>query len=353
MKVIQKSLSDLFGGNAPAQLTLNVNQWEEGEELAKLVPQKDDTYLFPKDMVRDINAWVNHCEEPLFLFGPTGSGKSTFIKQVCNRMGIPLYRMTISQDTELSEIFGHYVLGPNGTEFRYGPAAMAAMNGGWLLLDEIGRGAPSVVVGLNGLLEGGPFVIPANGETIVPNGNFRIVLTDNTNMSGDESGGYNTSNIQDISVPDRVGMAIHVPYPVDEERVLIQQTLDAMVDDGALEYWFDQEGITVKTEQGTKTGKDVTRDEFISAICQVRDMVRSQSRDGGNDNAGALERTMSVRSLQRWIRYCVAFIGAPNRGVSAIHYALSRALTNTCSPSTKVAIHTIVQSVFGIEEKLQ
>lgn len=350
MKVTTKTLAELFG--APSQLVLRCNEWEEGEELAKLVPAKDDTYLFPKDMVRDLNAWILHSTEPLFLFGPTGCGKSSFVKQAANRLGIPLFRMTISQDTELSEIFGHYVLGPNGTEFRYGPAALAAKHDGWLLLDEIGRGSPAVVVGMNGLLEGGSFVIPANGETIIPNANFRVVLTDNTNLAGDESGGYNTANIQDVSVPDRVGMAIEVAYPIDEERTIIKQTLE-LISDSSLEYWLDQEGVTVKTEQGPKSGKSVTREEFIDAICQVRDMVRSQSRDGGNDNAGSLERTMSVRSLQRWIRYCAAFIGAPNRGVSALHYALSRALTNTCSPSTKVAIHTIVQSVFGVAETLQ
>lgn len=361
MQITQTRLAEAFGINGTPLSGINPDImvgkaiWEPSDdtELQKLIPSIDDSYRFRKEMVRDFFAWKRLNSEPLFLFGPTGCGKSSFIKQAYARLGTPLYRMTINNDTELAEIFGHYVLGENGqTIFRYGPASLAAKHGVPLLLDEIGRGNPAVMVGLNGLFEGGAFTITGNGETVVPHKDFRIILTDNTNLAGDESGNYSTAMIQDKSILDRIGMTIEVGYPVEEEKALLTEKLATLADDKLLSYWFDQEGMQVSTDSGVRKGSAVTRDDFIHGILQVRDMIRKQSRDCGNQSASALERTMSVRSLQRWVGYCVAFVGAPNQGVSALHYALERALTLTCTPSTKIAIHAMVKTVFGVNEKL-
>lgn len=362
MQIVTKPLAEVFGANGiplngiNAGITIPTQQWEAGDdtEIQKLIPPVEENYRFRNELVRDFFAWQRFSKEPLFLFGPTGCGKSSFVKQAYARLGTPVYRMTINEDTELAEMFGHYVLAENGqTAFRYGPVSLAAKHGVPVLLDEIGRGNPAVIVGLNGLFEGGSFTITGNGETVVPKDGFRIILTDNTNLAGDESGNYNTAAIQDKSIPDRIGMALEVGYPVDEEKALVGDALAKLADDKYLTYLFDQEGLTVSTDTGTRKGAQVTREDFINGILQVRDMVRKQSRDCGNQSASALERTMSVRSLIRWVNYVVAYVGAPSQGVSALHYALERALTNTCTPSTKVAIHAMVKSVFGVDQKLR
>lgn len=370
MKIVQVSLAALFGNNGqphpelPDTIYLDKWEWEGNEtgamaELKKFIPEINPDYRFRVGMVRDFCAWFLINKEPLFLYGPTGCGKSSFVKEVYARLGIPLYRLTISQDTELAEIFGHMVLVEGGkTEFRYGPAALAAKHGLPLLLDEIGRGNPAVMVGLNGLFEGTAFAITGNGEVMVPKESFRVILTDNTNLAGDESGNYNTAMIQDKSILDRIGMSIKVDYPDAEEREILRDYLAKLAPVDLLEYWFDQEQLQVSLKddkgvvQTVKKGSDVTLDDFITGILQVRDMVRQQSIDGGNTDAAALERTMSVRSLTRWVGYCIAFHTNTDRNLSALHYALERALTNTCTPTSKLAIHAMVTSVFGVKEKL-
>jgi cobaltochelatase CobS len=369
MKFIKVSLATLLGVNGVPMEGINpgilVEQtvWEDGDddEIRALVPVIDPTYRFRKEMVRDFMGWRRFNKEALFLYGPTGCGKSSFVTQMYARLGVPLYRMTINEDTELAEIFGHYVLEENGqTVFRYGPGSLAAKYGYPLLLDEVGRGRPGVIVGMNGMLDGVAFTITGNGETVTPHPNFRPILTDNTNLAGDESGNYNTAMIQDKSILDRIGMSIKVGYPVDEEKAILTEELARIApEDNMLTYWFDQEKMQVSIKDsagvstGVRTGAAITREDFIQGILQVRDMVRKQSRDCGNETAAALERTMSVRSLQRWVSYCVAFIGAPNQGVSALHYALERSLTHTCTPSTKIAIHEMVKAVFGVSEVLE
>lgn len=361
MQKITISLAEAFGFNGtplqyiPAEIVVVKTIWEDGdnEELKKLVPTVDPNYRFPKEAIRDFRMWLDQMTEPLFLFGPTGSGKSSFVTQAYARLGLPLFRMTISASTEETEIFGHYTMSEGGaTVFRYGPASLAAKHGFPLLLDEFGRGNPDKLVGLNGLFEAGePFVITGNGETIVPAEGFRIILTDNTNLCGDETGNYNTSNIQDKSLLDRIGMTIQMTYP-EEEKELLSSKLDELFDDKLFPYWLDQEGIQVTTDTGVKKGSDVSREEFLQAIVQFRDMVRKQSRDGGNQTSSALERTISVRGLLRWLTYCKAFFFLPNLHRSALHYGLERGLTNTCTASTKIAIHAMVKTVFGVSEKL-
>lgn len=361
MKRISLSLAAVFGLSVPT--TITIGGWEHDPQepdsyLAYLrdhVPQVDSGYKFRKGLLRDFNAWSQSCTEPLFLYGPTGCGKSSFVQQVAARLGIPLFRITGNADTELAEIFGHYVLAENGqTVFREGPGTEAARAGAWFLIDEVDRMSPATLVGLNGLLEGGPFTLTGKGgEIVIPKPEFRVILTANSNMAGDESGNYNTAMIHDKSICDRVGMALEVGYPDDEERVILSETLVNLgADDKLLQYWFEQEGMQVATDAGVKKGSSLTRDDFIHGILQVRDMVRKQSRDCGNQTSAALERTMSVRTLQRWVQFCIAFVGAPNQGNSALHYAMERALTNTCTPSTKIAIHEMVTSVFGVKPVL-
>lgn len=362
MKKVKVSLAAAFHCNGkpvadiPAAVMVDKLEWDDGDDAAmrKLIPPVNMSYRFRKGLVRDLNTYWRVCNEPLFLFGPTGSGKSSFIQQAYARLEVPLFRMTLSSDTELAEVFGHYVLGENGqTVFRYGPAALAAKFGFPLLLDEVGRATPETLIGMNGLFEAGsPFVIPGNGETVIPHADFRLILTDNTNLAGDESGNYLTAMVHDKSVLDRMGMSIEVGYPVDEERELLTEQLALLANDKLLTYWFSEEKMEVATPLGIRKGQDITRSDFIEGILKVRDMIRQQSRDCGNHSASALERTMSVRTLQRWLQFCIAFVGAPKQGYSALHYAMERSLTNTCTPSTKIAIHAMVKSVFGVSEKL-
>lgn len=361
MKKVLFSLASVFNLPLPSNFTIGGWQHDPQEQdphLAYLrdhVPHANPDYRFRKDLVRDFNVWFKSCTEPLFLYGPTGCGKSSFVLQVAARLGIPVFCITGNADTELAEIFGHYVLGANGeTVFREGPATEAARAGGWFLIDEVDRMSPATLVGLNGLLEGGSFTLTGKGgEVVIPHPEFRVILTANSNMAGDESGNYNTAMIHDKSITDRVGMALEVGYPDEEEKEILSNTLVSMgVNDQLLSYWFEQEGMKVATDAGTKTGNELTRDDFLHGILQVRNMIRKQSRDCGNQTAAALERTMSVRTLERWVQFCIAFVGAPNQGNSALHYAMERALTNTCTPSTKVAIHEMVTTVFGVRAKL-
>lgn len=360
------SLAEAFGPSFPQALTVNgyekivvtdemsAGEVARAEYLSAHIPAAQPGYVFRPDLLRDFNAWYKTAgSRPLLMYGPSGSGKTSLARQFAARIGVPVFQITGSSDMELIEIFGHYLPSQDGVVFKEGPATEAARVGGILIVDEIDRMRETVTVGLNGLFEGGPFTLAGKGgEVIVPHKNFRIVGTANSNLSGDESGLYNTARIHDKALVDRFFMSMEVGFMTPAEEKSLVLGIFAKMNDKAMSFWFDEEGIKLADETSgtTLVGSHVTRDKFAEGMLKVANMVRKQTRDGGNTADSALERGISTRKLLDWSEQCLAFCHAPKLGKSGLHYALKTSLTNTCNPSTKVAIHEIVKSVFGVEE---
>jgi cobaltochelatase CobS len=70
-------------------------------------------------------------------------------------------------------------------------------------------------------------------ETITGYKEFRIALTSNTNGSADDIDLYNTANVQDQAMINRVDMFINVPYPSEssERKIIAQLNPDMDGDD--------------------------------------------------------------------------------------------------------------------------
>lgn len=355
MNIVQKSISGLFELPVDASILTNAVELIQGQDdlLAIQVPKKKEGYIFRRDLMRDILAWHNMMEEPIFLFGPTQCGKTSVLRQVANRLQVPLWSVTGHRQLELTEIFGQYGLNEaGGYVWMDGPLTQAARHGGWFMINEIDRIRPDVLVGLNDVLEMDDFTLSnKQGEIVKLHPNFRIVCTANTNLAGDEGGNYNTANIHDKSVLERFGMMLAVDYPAeDEEKALLEQIFSDLSDDD-LKLWFSEENIRVEKADGSGVleGEFVDRESFIRGLLRVTKMIRGQSIDGNSQSGSALERTMSTSTLLRWAQQCITFRVATKFDMSPLHYALERSLTNGCTSTTKLVIHEIVQNVFGVE----
>ncbi len=315
------------------------------------VPPVDAGYVFRKDLIRELNFWYTQTSgDVLCLWGPTGSGKTSLVNQFLARLGVPVFHLKGHKKMELIEAFGHYVAGPNGqTIFNYGPVTNAARFGGVVVINEYDRIQPSTAVAFNDVFEGGEFAIPGkHGETIRPRPGFRIVITANTNLVEDVSGLYQTASTHDISLLERL-YSIRIDYPDEEAERKVVANAIARYDDKLLSYWFDQEGMKLVTKQGEKHGAAISREEFIQGVIDVAHKIRKQSRDGGNDDDSALERTMSTRIVAKWAAYSVGMCGAATTlGLSALHYAMRKCLSDFATESTRIALHQAVEEVFGV-----
>jgi hypothetical protein len=155
-------------------------------------------------------------------------------------------------------------------------------------------------------------------------------------------------------VLERFAMMLEVSYPGEAEERALLESVFSELDDEDLKLWFSEENIKVENvdKQSPATvleGEFVDRESFIGGLLRVARMIRNQSIDGGSQSGAGLERTMSTATLIKWAQQCITFRGATKFDKSPLHYALERSLTNGSTPTTKVVIHEIVKSVFGVD----
>jgi cobaltochelatase CobS len=297
-----------FNIPAPANLMIVGNQ-----ETGPFVPTLDPSYVFRKEMLRDVLAWLaDSSGEGLYLFGPTGCGKSSLICQVAARLNLPVERVNAHSRLELAELTGHFLLTGGSMHFIHGPLSIALRDGYLFLLDELDLLDPATLAGLNTVLDGSSLSIPETGEVIVPHPEFRFVATGNTSGAGDRTGLYQGALRQNLAFMDRFWVvAVSYPDPELENEVL---------------------------SRSAPLLPEILRRRMVEVANEVRRLFLGESEE-----ASAIEVTMSTRVLVRWARLAIRFSGAP------LAYALDRALTFRAEPATREAIRQIVQRHLGDE----
>lgn len=200
----------------------------EQSHHAEMVPAISREYVFEVDDLKAVTLGLE-MNKPTYVYGHKGTGKTELIEQVAARTGRPLVRVQHTINTEESHIVGQYLLKNGHTEFSLGPLPFAMLNGLIYLADEYDFALPSVTATYQPVLEGKALFIkeaPENMRIIKPHPNFRFIATGNTNGSGDESGLYAGTNIQNAANYDRFALMIHKHYmkKADEQRIIEQRT---------------------------------------------------------------------------------------------------------------------------------
>lgn len=179
---VRRRASDMFGA---AFGTTELPGFSPGQQT----PQADPHYLFREDHVRVGLLWLSgRIKKSLYLSGPTSAGKTSFVEQLCARMGWEVFRFAAHRDVELVDLTGSMDLTRDGTEFSPGLLykAMTAP-AGVLLIDEMDLLPPAVSAGLHTVLDGKPLWVPQAKEFIYPGPNFRLAATGNSSGLGDST----------------------------------------------------------------------------------------------------------------------------------------------------------------------
>jgi hypothetical protein len=97
--------------------------------------------IVPHDLVSIIGSNQFY---PIFITGHSGNGKTMSIEQACAKAKRKFVCVSMTPETDESDLFGNYVLINGQMEWRDGPVTVAARQGAVLCIDEIDYGAQNL-----------------------------------------------------------------------------------------------------------------------------------------------------------------------------------------------------------------
>lgn len=119
------------------------------------------------------------------FFGPSASGKTTFVRMMAGALKLPFALVTGNRDTETAQLFGHMTIKDGDMVFVDGPLTQIVRYGGIFLFDERNMVNAGVVSATNNLLDDTRMcTIPQTGETIRAHKNFRYCEAFNIGYEG-------------------------------------------------------------------------------------------------------------------------------------------------------------------------
>lgn len=195
------------------------------------------------DKFEDVLFWATQ-RQPVYLFGPAGTGKNVLSEQVAEAMELPFYYAGCLQQKYELEGFINAAGEYQETEFY-----KAFTQGGVFLFDEIDGTAAEVLIAFNAALANGYYNFPKHGKTKAHE-NFIVIAAGNTAGRG-ASDAYNGRFQLDASTLDRF-VFIELEYNkqietvnanCDEELVEFAHTLRAEISNQCLTYTFSTRAI--------------------------------------------------------------------------------------------------------------
>ena len=150
---------------------------------------------------------------PVYITGPSGTGKNIGIEQVCATLKKPMIHTPITEETSEEDLIGCWTLINGNTVWRDGPVVTCARHGMVSVLDEIDLATPKIMC-LQSILNGDPIYINATGEKLFPKKGFNIIATGNTKGLGESDVYVGTQTLNEAFL-ERFKITFEHLFPTD------------------------------------------------------------------------------------------------------------------------------------------
>lgn len=301
------SLHSLFGSSSMPNFEVSMFS-DVPKNITHLVPTLDSGYVLQAEEAARLVAGIQY-NDKILITGPTGSGKSSLVKQVCAVLGAPFLRINMSADIESGNLFGQLVVRDGATVWEDGPITEAVKYGAVCLIDEWELMPPEISMGLQNLLEDGGYLYlkekPGSSEdkTYIPHKNFRIICAGNTVGQGDDTGRFSGTMVQNSATLDRFQTTIVLDY------------------------------LTQAHEVAILTGKTSVAEAVAKSMVKFAGLVRNAYKQG------AINLTMSPRTLINWANKTARWENTS--------YALRTAWFDKLRETDRKVVEELYTKVFG------
>jgi cobaltochelatase CobS len=280
------------------------------------VPTIDPNYEYDvKALFRVLQGIVD--SNNTYLFGHTGTGKSTLVEQVCARLNFPLVRVNFDSEISRMDLVGRDTLvqenGQTVSKFVDGVLPDALSRPCLLLCDEVDFIRPDVMYVFQRVLEGNGLLISEDGgRKVIANPWFRLIATANTVGQGDDTAMYQGARPQSMATLDRFENWVEMGYMTK----------------GVETQWL--KGVTA----GLK-GDDAKT--FIKYAKEHREAFTS----------GMVMQPLSPRGLRAMAKRYVTVLGLTNNHSQSIREAFDATVLARCTQQDKTVLDGLYQRVYG------
>lgn len=251
-----------------AKLKTEVVSHAVSVDTKPMIPLVDKSFV-PFGIYKDVDTIIKAKQfYPVYIYGPTGNGKSTAVEQSCAKNKVPMIRVNLNMMTDEDQLIGTKTLVDGNVEIIEGPVLIAMRNGIPLLLDELDAGSANTLLCLQPILEGKPYYFKLKNELIVPTQGFNVFATGNTKGKGSDDGRYIGTNILNEAFLERFAITLSQEYPSQNvEKKIIHNLMDIY---------------------------ECKDEEFALSLVKWADAIRRTFEDGGIDETITTRRLIHI-----------------------------------------------------------
>lgn len=153
--------------------------WQGARAQQELEIEGEPYYLTVGDEIITFEAAYRH-HLPVMLKGPTGCGKTRFIRHMAHRLGRPLISVACHDDLTASDLIGRFLIRGDDTVWVDGPLTQAVRSGAICYLDEVVEARKDTTVVIHPLTDDRRRLrIDRTGEVLQAPPEFMLVISYN------------------------------------------------------------------------------------------------------------------------------------------------------------------------------
>jgi len=155
---------------------------------------------------------------PVLLKGPTGCGKTRFVRHMAHKLGRTLITVACQEDLSAADLTGRYLLEGGDTVWTDGPVTRAVRSGAIVYLDEVVEARPDVLTLLHPLTDDRRILpLERKGEELQAPDEFQVVISYNPGYQSVSRSLKESTRQRFVSIP------FDYPSPQVEAEIIVHE----------------------------------------------------------------------------------------------------------------------------------